>query len=140
MRRILEFLKRVTSSQDLMDTEVYVQILGPRVAETGIPKAKAKCTVIREEDGNKLTVTATEIGRLDCGHWNVELGAQCCVCGATYCKYCVSEKVGFICEGCGRFVCPACARRSVLQPDMALCGQCGTFRLLPAMVRRYLCD
>jgi len=140
MRRILEFLKSVTSSRDLMDTEMYVQVLGDRIAETGVAKAKAKCTIIREEDGNKLVVNVTQINTIDCMHFNVGLGGQCCVCGATYCKDCVSEKVGFTCAGCGRYVCPSCARRSIVQPDVALCGQCGSFRLLPAMVRRYLCE
>ncbi|MEW6664161.1 MAG: hypothetical protein AB1512_02925 [Thermodesulfobacteriota bacterium] len=140
MRRILDLLRKAVSSRDLMDTKVYVQVLGRRVAETGIPKAKADITVISEDTGNKLEVSVTEIGQLDCGHWNVELAGQCCVCQSTYCKFCVSQKVGFICAGCGRFVCPTCAHRSITDPQMALCGQCGTFvQLLPALVRRHLC-
>ena len=139
MRRILDFLRSVVSSEDLMDTEVYVQIMGRRIAETNVPKAKAKCTIVNEEHGNKLTVNVTEIGRLDCGHWNIELAAQCSVCSATFCKYCISEGVGHNCSGCGRFVCPACARHSLIDPEIVLCGQCGSMGSLPAIVRKLLC-
>lgn len=140
MKQIFEFLKGFLSSKDLVDGELYFQILGRRVAETGVAKAKGKQTIIREEDGNSLTINVTEIGRLDCGHWNVDLGGQCCVCGSTYCKYCISEKIGFSCLACGRFVCPSCARFSIIDAEIVLCGHCGPLKSLSSIIRRYLCE
>lgn len=140
MKRIIEFLRNILKGEDLMDSELYFQVMGNRVAETGIPKAKAKITIVKDEDGNETIVNVTEIGRLDCGHWNVDIGAQCCVCGETYCKYCVSERVGFICSGCGKYVCPSCSRHSVIDPDIVLCGRCGSFGGVPSIIRRFICD
>lgn len=140
IRQILDFLRSVTSSQDLMDTELYVQRLGGRIAETDTTKVKAQCKIIKEEDGNQLTLNLTEIGRLDCGHWNIELSAQCCICHATFCKYCVSENIGHNCQGCGRYCCPTCASVSILDPKIAVCSQCGPSSMLPSIIRKYLCD
>lgn len=140
MRRIFEFIRSITSRNDLTDAEVYFQVLGERVADSGLPKVKVKVTTVSEDTGNELIVNVTEIGKLDCGHWNIELAGQCVICGATFCKYCISERTaGFACAGCGRFVCRACARHSLFDHETALCGQCGSLGSLPSLFRRYLC-
>ncbi len=143
LSEILNLLLSGTAPEaDVFDSEIYLQVLGKRVAESGVPKAKGKFTVISEENGNKVTVNVTEIGRLDCGHWNVDLGAQCCgECGgSTWCTWCVSSrKVGFNCVGCGRFICPGCARTSILDPELAVCRRCGPIGILTTLLKKRLC-
>ena len=144
MDSILEFLKGMLSSEDIMDSEIYVQTLGKRIAETGVPKAKAKFTVIREEDGNQLVMNVTAVGSLDCGHWNVLLGGSCCECSATSCTRCLdstdSKNGGFLfsCSDCGRQICKKCANRSILDPETVLCQECRTSGFLPRMIKRLL--
>ena len=141
MHRILELIRSLARHEDVLDTQVYVQHLGRPVAETRVPKLKVKATMI-QEDGNELEVNVTEIAEMTCSHWNVELGAICSVCSATYCKYCLSKGVGYNCVQCGRFICPrpSCSHVSIIDPEIVVCSNCGTLSSLPAIIRKHLCE
>jgi hypothetical protein len=114
--------------------KVTVELVGEDIGETGVLSGIDE---VEEISGEGMTTTNRVVRNFyACGHKHSGKDASaaavsCAVCGRLWCPECAA-KTGFLCEGCGAWVCERDIKITLIG-GYALCNRCGA---LDAMKRR----
>jgi hypothetical protein len=113
--------------------KVTVEVLGKSMEESGVLSSIDELEEISEEG---MTTTNTVVrNTYACGHKHSGkdsgTAVVCSACGGLWCPQC-GEKTGFLCQGCGVWICEHCVRITLIG-GYALCKKC---RIADAVKRK----